>query len=118
MFKQVGIVGHCLILSQAIGDDPITGEEIPSFFAAFMLTKDGKPGCSLAEAADVVRISRNRNTCADLIGFCQGYSAAIQHHGRSGLATGWEFKGPIDPATITVPTVQERDRLRAWPERE
>ncbi len=114
MFKQVAIVGHCLILAHTIGNDPYTGAEIPGFFAVFMITKNGKPGCCLAETSDLVRITHNKSTCADLIGFCQGYSAACQDGRRTTMPHEWRFRETIDPSTVTVPTADERDRLRAW----
>lgn len=115
-YRCVGNVGHCLILAQILGTEP-TGEEIPSFFAAYML-KDGKPACCLAEATDIQRISSNRNAYADLVGYCHGFSkAAVMWRGIG--PNDWPYKGTIDPKQIWDLKFQdpEMKRLRAWPNR-
>lgn len=115
-YRYVGNVGHCLILAQILGTEQ-TGEEIPSFFAAYML-KDGKPATSLAEATDIQRVSRNRNTYTDLIGFCQGFSAAAQMW-RGVRPDDWPYPGTIDPKQVwdLKHNDPEMKRLRAWPNR-
>jgi len=113
-YQQVGIVGHCLILAQSVGTDH-DGQEIPSFFAAYML-KDGKPGCCLAEATDIQRVSNNRNAYTDLIGFCQGFNEAAQMW-RGVRPEDWKHRGTIDPKDVEELhwSSKELKRLRAWP---
>lgn len=112
LFKYVATVGHCVILAQIIGTEH-DGTEVPSFFAAYMITKDGKPSCSTAEAAFYQRIIKNRNTVAELVPFCQGYSLAAQERRSQAV---WYFQGgSIEPDHIETPPQAEIDRLRAWP---
>jgi hypothetical protein len=115
-YKLVGIVGHCLILAQILGEDPNTGEELPSFFAAYMLTEKGKPACSLAEAAAIQRVSRYKNSYSELIEFCNGFNAAAQMW-RGVRPEDWKYKGTIDPKDVQEYQWNhpELKRLRAWP---
>lgn len=118
MYTFVATVQHCVILAQSVGQDPNTGEEIPSFFAGFMITKDGKPACGMSEAAAIQRICKNRSAMADLIGFCQGYSvAATEGKGRGMSPQDWNFPGTIYPEHVKTPDDKEMLRLRAWPDR-
>ena len=112
-FIQVALVDHCVILAQIIGE-LVDGTEVPSFFAAFMITKEGRPGCSLAETSDLQRISKNHSSWDSLIGFCRGYSAAIQEGKRSVMPHQWRFKGTIDPKDVEEPSREKRDALRNW----
>jgi len=117
-YKLVATNGHCAILAQIIGTEP-TGEEIPTFFAAFMLTKDCKPAISFAECDCMVRVSKDVKYDDSLIGFCKGYSQAAQER-RGGMSPqDWTHKQTIDAKDVEELAFNspEQRRLRAWPMR-
>lgn len=112
-YFQVGIIGHCIILAQELGQD----QEglFYSFFAAFMITRDAKPACSLSESLTLVRITSGRNKYSDLIGFCQGFSEASQtFRGTDGKS--WKYQQTINASDVYEPTQDELKALRAYPE--
>jgi hypothetical protein len=111
-FKLVGIVGFTAILAQIMGEEP-DGTEIPSFFAALMITKDGKKAIGLGEAVALQRITNNRGAFPDLVQFCYGYCAALREGTRTVMPDQWRFQGTILPKDIEVLAQDERDRLRA-----
>jgi hypothetical protein len=115
-YKLVGIHGHCAVLAQILGTDP-TGEDIPTFFAAFMITKDGKNAVSFAECSCMVRITRNCKYDDSLIGFCKGYSQATQER-RGGVSPqDWFHQQTIEAVNVEELRwdSQELRRLRAYP---
>jgi len=117
-YKLVATNGHCAILAQIVGTEP-TGEEIPSFFAAFMLTKDCKPAISFAECDCMVRVSKDVKYDDSLIGFCMGYSQAAQER-RGGMSPqDWTHKQTIYAQNVEELRwdSDELKRLRAWPKR-
>lgn len=112
-YFQVGIIGHCIILAQELGKDQ--EGSLFSFFAAFMITRQGKPACSLAESFALARITNGRNKYSDLIGFCQGFSEASQtFRGCSGRD--WKYQETINASDVYEPTQDELRVLRAYPE--
>lgn len=116
-YKLVGINGHCAILAQIIGTEP-TGEDVPTFFAACMLTKDGKLAVSFVECDCMVRISKDCKFDDSLIGFCMGYSQAAQE--RRGMSPqDWTHKQTIYAANVEELhwSSDELKRLKAWPKR-
>lgn len=117
-YKLVGISGHCAILAQILGTEP-TGEEIPTFFAAFMLTKGCKPAISFAECDCMVRITRDCKYDDSLVGFCKGYSQAAQER-RGGMSPqDWTHKQTINAENVEELhwDSDELKRLKAWPMR-
>lgn len=117
-FIFVGLVGHCVILAEIQGIDDFSNEEIPSFFAAFMQTKDGKPGCCLGETATLHRITHNRNVFSDVVPFCQGYNLAVQERRNClipGESLAWAFKREFSPDKVEIVSNERMAILRAWP---
>lgn len=117
-YKLVATNGHCAILAQIVGTEP-TGEEIPTFFAAFMLTKDCKPAISFAECDCMVRVTKDCKYDDLLLGFCKGYSQAAQER-RGGMSPqNWTHKQTINAENVEELhwSSDELKRLRAWPKR-
>lgn len=108
-YVHVANVGHCVILAQYLGED-FDGKPIPSFFAGYCIGLDGRP-VSFAKGCDVCRISRNRNTYAELVSFCHGYLAAASE--RTGR-TEWRY-GSFFADQVETPDSEELARLKAWP---
>lgn len=116
-YKQVGSLGHCLILAQILGTDPTTNEDIPSFFATLMIDKSGKLATTLEKSQDLQRISLNRNSFGDLLEYCQGYNTAASERRGGMMPSDWKHQQTIDPATVEQVRGDELCRLRAWPRR-
>lgn len=112
-YKSISVVGHCIILAQIVGSDPLYGD-VPVFFAAYMITKDGKPGCSLAETFSVQRISNNRFSHDELIGFCQGYTQSARERRGFGPQV-WVHHQTIQTENIEEIKAEERKRIRSYP---
>jgi hypothetical protein len=116
-YKLVAIVSHCAVLAQMVEDDE-TDEKVPSFFGAFMLTKDGQPAMSFAECECMIRVSQNfKRLDNSVVWFCNGYSQAV-HECRSSVLP----QNSIHHQIIKAENVEELDwnseelmRLRAWP---
>lgn len=114
-YKNVGNVGHCLILSK-VEDVDSSDNEILAFFAVFMMNQDGKPACCLEEAKTLQRISPKINNFDGLVPFCQGYSMCVQERRNYKVAPEeWLYKKAIDVENVETPSDKEILRLRAYP---
>jgi len=93
-YKLVGIHGFCAILAQIIGTDP-TGEDIPSFFACMMLSKESRTTASFANCECMVRVTKDCKFDDSLIGFCKGYSQAHSERNCGVSPQNWTHKQTI-----------------------
>jgi hypothetical protein len=117
-YKLIAISGRCAILAQILGTDEI-GEEVPTFFATCMLTKDGKLATSFDETECMMRISKNAKFDDSLIGFCHGYSAAAQERRGGMMPQDWTHKQCILAENVEKLHwgSSELKRLKAYPQR-
>lgn len=107
-YFYVKTVGSCVILAEVFPDF-YSDEPIIQFFAAQMLSREGKLAYSLAEAKCACRITSNRGNFLDLVNFFRGYDACAHTGKHVVMPEDWKFKQVIDAAQVVVP---EKDTRR------
>lgn len=102
----VGTVNEIAIFAQYLDDE----NTVVSYFPALMLG-GAKPVTNFGSATDLVRLAKNKDNYAELVAFCQGYSACMKTGKHTVMPHEWKY-GSFGPEAVTIPTVHQWLRLR------